>query len=60
MSDEDKPAKVLLGPIFNNNPIALQVLGICSALAVTSKMEKIGRAHVCTPVTSLSRMPTSA
>ncbi|WP_017445206.1 NADH:ubiquinone reductase (Na(+)-transporting) subunit D [Gayadomonas joobiniege] len=31
--------KVLFGPIFANNPIALQILGICSALAVTSKME---------------------
>jgi Na+-transporting NADH:ubiquinone oxidoreductase subunit D len=29
----------LLDPLFNNNPIALQVLGICSALAVTTKME---------------------
>lgn len=28
----------LLDPILNNNPIALQVLGICSALAVTSKL----------------------
>jgi Na+-transporting NADH:ubiquinone oxidoreductase subunit D len=25
--------------LFNNNPIALQILGICSALAVTSKLE---------------------
>ncbi len=31
--------KILTGPIFNNNPIALQVLGICSALAVTTKLE---------------------
>ena len=30
---------VLLDPLINNNPIALQVLGICSALAVTTKME---------------------
>jgi Na+-transporting NADH:ubiquinone oxidoreductase subunit D len=30
--------EVLLDPLFNNNPIALQVLGICSALAVTTKM----------------------
>ena len=30
--------EVLVDPIFNNNPIALQVLGICSALAVTVKM----------------------
>ena len=31
--------EVLLDPLFNNNPIALQVLGICSALAVTTKMD---------------------
>lgn len=31
--------KVLLEPIFSNNPIALQILGICSALAVTTSME---------------------
>ena len=31
--------KVLLDPLFENNPIALQVLGICSALAVTTKMD---------------------
>lgn len=30
--------EVLLSPIFNNNPIALQVLGICSALAVTGSL----------------------
>ena len=34
-----KRSAVLLDPLFNNNPIALQVLGICSALAVTTKME---------------------
>ncbi len=34
-----KYKEILLDPIFNNNPIALQILGICSALAVTSKME---------------------
>ena len=33
------PRDVILDPLFNNNPIALQVLGICSALAVTTKME---------------------
>jgi Na+-transporting NADH:ubiquinone oxidoreductase subunit D len=36
MSSDAK--KVLTGPIVDNNPIALQVLGICSALAVTSSM----------------------
>jgi len=30
--------KVLFEPIFSNNPIALQILGICSALAVTTSM----------------------
>lgn len=31
--------KLLLSPIADNNPIALQILGICSALAVTTKLE---------------------
>ena len=34
-----KPSEVLFNPVLNNNPIALQILGICSALAVTTKME---------------------
>ena len=33
------PKEVLVDPIFDNNPIALQVLGICSALAVTTRMD---------------------
>ena len=28
----------LTDPIFKNNPIALQILGICSALAVTTSL----------------------
>lgn len=39
MSDKKSLKSVLLDPILANNPIALQVLGICSALAVTSKMQ---------------------
>jgi Na+-transporting NADH:ubiquinone oxidoreductase subunit D len=31
--------EALIDPLFNNNPIALQVLGVCSALAVTTKLE---------------------
>lgn len=31
--------KTLLSPVFDNNPIALQILGICSALAVTSNLQ---------------------
>ena len=30
--------KVLLSPVFENNPIALQILGVCSALAVTTQL----------------------
>ena len=39
MVDKAELKKVLLDPIINNNPISLQVLGICSALAVTTKLE---------------------
>ena len=31
--------EVLLDPLVDNNPISYQVLGVCSALAVTSKLE---------------------
>ena len=39
MTDKNEAKRVLLEPLLSNNPIMLQVLGICSALAVTSKME---------------------
>lgn len=35
----DKMKDVLVNPVFDNNPIALQILGICSALAVTSSLQ---------------------
>ena len=38
MADKKSTTDLVLDPIFNNNPIALQVLGICSALAVTTKL----------------------
>lgn len=31
--------KIFLDPIIRNNPVLVQVLGICSALAVTTKMQ---------------------
>jgi len=31
---------ILLNPVLMNNPIGVQVLGICSALAVTTRMDK--------------------
>ncbi|MCA9106317.1 MAG: NADH:ubiquinone reductase (Na(+)-transporting) subunit D [Planctomycetales bacterium] len=40
MSQKKSLKQVLLDPVFNNNPIALQILGICSALAVTTRLDK--------------------
>ena len=34
-----KYRKALTGPLVDNNPIGAQILGICSALAVTTKLE---------------------
>jgi Na+-transporting NADH:ubiquinone oxidoreductase subunit D len=34
-----KARKLVLDPLFNENPIAKQILGICSALAVTTQLE---------------------
>lgn len=34
-----KEKETLTGPLFDNNPIALQVLGVCSALAVTTQVK---------------------
>ena len=45
--------RVLIGPLIANNPITLQVLGVCSALAVTTKLET---AVVMTLVTAFSSM----
>ncbi len=36
---DPNPKEVLLNPLFDKNPIALHILGICSALAVTTKLE---------------------
>jgi Na+-transporting NADH:ubiquinone oxidoreductase subunit D len=34
-----KDAKLILDPLADNNPITIQVLGICSALAITAELE---------------------
>ncbi|MEP7704549.1 NADH:ubiquinone reductase (Na(+)-transporting) subunit D [Paraglaciecola sp. 25GB23A] len=39
MAEIKEMKKVLFGPLLDNNPIALQVLGVCSALAITTKLE---------------------
>ncbi|WP_409420759.1 NADH:ubiquinone reductase (Na(+)-transporting) subunit D [Pseudaeromonas sp. ZJS20] len=57
MAEKLTVKKVLFGPVFGNNPIALQVLGICSALAVTSKMETaFVMALAVTAVTAFSNL----
>lgn len=49
--------EALFDPLFNNNPIALQVLGICSALAVTTKLETaLVMCIALTAVTGLSSL----
>lgn len=39
MADSKRLKELLTSPFIANNPIALQVLGICSSLAVTTKLE---------------------
>lgn len=39
MADTKKLKHLMFSPFVDNNPIALQVLGVCSALAVTTKLE---------------------
>ena len=52
--------KALLDPLFDNNPIAVQVLGICSALAVTTKMETaLVMSVALTAVLTLSNLSVS-
>jgi len=47
--------ETLFDPVFKNNPIALQILGICSALAVTSSLQvSLVMAIALTSVTAFS------
>jgi len=39
MAKSGELKEVLTSPVVNNNPIALQILGVCSALAVTATLE---------------------
>lgn len=39
MADKVKNIDVLFNPLSKNNPVVVQVLGICSVLAVTAKLE---------------------
>ena len=57
----DPPARrVLMDPLIHNNPIALQVLGICSALAVTTGMQtSVVMSAAVVAVTALSNLSVS-
>lgn len=52
--------ETLLDPLFDNNPIALQVLGVCSALAVTTQLQTaLVMSVALTAVTALSNLSIS-
>jgi len=52
--------KILFEPIVDNNPVILQVLGICSALAVTTKLSTtVTMCIALTVVTALSNAAIS-
>lgn len=52
--------KALTSPLFDNNPIALQMLGICSALAVTTRVDKaLVMSASLTAVTALAALAVS-
>lgn len=58
---EPTTKSVIVDPLVDNNPIALQILGICSALAVTTKMEtSIVMAVAVIAVTAFSNLAVSA
>ena len=50
--------KVLIDPLVDNNPVTLQVLGICSALAVTTSM--LPALIMCIAMTSVAAMSGAA
>ena len=52
---EETPKQILLDPILENNPITFQILGLCSALAVTTNLNtSIVMAIAVTLVTACS------
>jgi Na+-transporting NADH:ubiquinone oxidoreductase subunit D len=50
--------KILLEPVVDNNPVMLQVLGICSALAVTTSM--LPALLMCIALTSVAALSGAA
>ena len=55
MAEQFKTKELLFGPIFDNNPVLLQIIGICSSLAVTSNLKTaVTMAIALTLVTAFS------
>jgi Na+-transporting NADH:ubiquinone oxidoreductase subunit D len=55
-----KYKNILYAPLFEKNPVAIQVLGICSALAVTTKLETaLAMAFAVTTVIAFSNLSVS-
>ncbi|MDJ0814251.1 MAG: NADH:ubiquinone reductase (Na(+)-transporting) subunit D [Woeseiaceae bacterium] len=50
--------KVLIDPLVDNNPVTLQVLGICSALAVTTSL--LPALLMCLALTAVCALSTAA
>lgn len=50
--------KVLIDPLIDNNPVTLQVLGICSALAVTTSL--LPALLMCVALTSVAALSNAA
>jgi Na+-transporting NADH:ubiquinone oxidoreductase subunit D len=50
--------RILLDPVIDNNPITLQVLGICSALAVTTSL--LPALLMCIALTSVAALSNAA
>ena len=50
--------KILIDPLIDNNPVTLQVLGICSALAVTTSL--LPSLLMCLALTSVAALSTAA
>jgi len=50
--------KVLIDPLVDNNPVTLQVLGICSALAVTTSL--MPALIMCVALTSVAALSNAA
>lgn len=53
----DNARKVLIDPLVDNNPVTLQVLGICSALAVTTSL--LPALLMCIAMTGVAMMSSA-